>query len=927
MRTVLLALLALLLTASTASAQEPTPLPAAPGSEAEPNQTPDTATPIEAGERIRATRTADDVDLYRFTAEAGDRVFAAVITAASQLGDSRLALLGSDGQTVLEADNDNGTLGATSSSIAGAAIPAAGTYYLRVDATGVVQLLPYDLLLDVHSGDPTPEVEPHTQTPQPLDGVRFVSGTTATDDPDFSSLELGAGDTVFLSLDLDPERDGERFNGRVAFGNETLLVANDIGNSDAIPSEAYVGTVSVDGTYNLLVDAAAGSGTYQLSITVIRAVERGCRTYSPSPGSIADRAATTFPIDVPDAGTIDHVAVRLDLNHTFMQDLDATLKAPAGNRTVLFDDIGASEVGGPNTRMLTLFDENAGSPPVFSWLKGMSLQPERNGLSFFAGQPAEGTWQLTFDDDAPQDVGELARADLILCMRPEEGPAETVFSAGFESGDDGFTHSGTADEWERGTPATADDAHLAGLDDCADGTGCFKTDLDGTYDPNSSQDLVSPPISLEGRTGQINASWQMWYQLEHAQFEHFAVSVEEDGGADARPLFTWAGSSDMAASVGNPLVQLGLAAGWGRHRADVSDYAGKTIRLRFHLDSDNTVQRRGVAIDDVRVYQPLAVAAIDGYETDEDQSLTVDGPGVLGNDGGAATAALASGPQHGQLQLDPDGSFTYTPERDFNGTDSFTYRAHGAGAASEPATVTIEVHPVDDAPTAGDDAYATDEDTPLTVDAPGLLANDVDIDGDPLTASLETGPAHGSVDVRPDGSLTYTPERDFNGTDSFVYRASGGPTATVTIEVRAVDDPAPPASSAPADVAPETVVEEPAISDLRLGARCVRRSATGRVRVPMTMTLTQPGAIRVSVERAVGSKGRRSCPRANPQRNQRFRGVAEFRPVAAAQAAAATRRVTLNLRLRPGLYRLTVRVQLEDGRQSPPVRRFLRVLG
>jgi subtilisin-like proprotein convertase family protein len=542
-------------------------------------------------------------------------------------------------------------------------------------------------------------------------------------------------------------------NGRLGFGNETVLVANDNGASDDIPSEAFVGTVADPGVYNLLVDAngaAAGeSGTYLLSVTVIRAVERGCRTYASSPGAIADRDATTFPIDVPDGGRIDHVAVRLDLNHTFMSDLDATLEAPAGNRAVLFDDIGNSNVGSSNTRMLTLFDENAGMPPIYTWLKGMSLQPKRGGLSYFAGQPAAGTWKLTLRDDATDDVGELAHADLILCTRPEEGPVDTVFSAGFESGDDGFTHSGAADEWERGTPATAEGTHLAGLTGCAEGTGCFKTDLDGTYEASSSQDLVSPPISLEGRTGEMYASWQMWYQLESAHFEHLTVSVEEDGGANARPLFTWAGA-DMVASHGNPVVQLGLAAGWGRHRADVSDYAGKTIRLRFHLDSDNNVQRRGVAIDDVRVYQQVAVAAGD----------------------------------------------------------------------------------------------------------------------------------------------------------------------------------TPPPASPPAEVAPVTVAEGSAISDLRLGARCVRRSSTGRVRVPMAMRLAQPGAIQVGVERAVGSKGRRSCPRANPRRNERFRGVAEFRPVATARAAAAvTRRVTLDLRLRPGLYRLKVRVQLEDGRLSPPVRRFLRVLG
>ncbi len=182
--------------------------------------------------------------------------------------------------------------------------------------------------------------------------------------------------------------------------------------------------------------------------------------------------------------------------------------------------------------------------------------------------------------------------------------------------------------------------------------------------------------------------------------------------------------------------------------------------------------------------------------------------------------------------------------------------------------------------------------------------------------------------MRPDGSLTYTPERDFNGTDTFVYRAGHAnewQTASVTVEVAAVDDA--PAASPPADVTPATSAEEPAISDLRLGSRCVRRSSTGRVRVPMTMQLAQPGTVRVRVDRAVGSRGRTTCPRANPDRNQRYRRVASFRPVAKVRAAAVPRQVMLDLRLRPGLYRLTVRVQLEDGRLSPPVRRFLRVVG
>jgi subtilisin-like proprotein convertase family protein len=534
LRTALIVLLALLLSATTASAEDaqPTALPVPPGSETEPNGTAGTATPIAAGERIRAVRTGGDVDHYRFTAEQGDRVFAAVVTA----GDSRLAVLGPDGATVIESDDNGGTLGPQSSSIAGATIPATGAYYLKVDGPQHdSQLVPYDVVLDVQSGDPAPEAEP--TDPQMLGGERYVSGTRAAGDSDRFGLELEAGDTVFLSLDLDPERDGTRIDGRLAFGQEDLIDSDDHYTGDANPSEAYAGTVDSAGVHLVSVDAAAAdqSGTYVLSITVIPAVQRSCRTYtiSPAAGEIPDRGTATFPIDVTDAATIDHAALRLDVTHSFMRDLDATLEAP-GNRIGLFDDIGGDRIGGPHTRMLTLFDDNAATQPVYEPMKGRGLQPEPAGsLGLLAGQQAAGTWNLFLRDDAVSDVGSLVRADLILCARPEEGPVETVFSAGFESGDDGFTHSGAGDEWERGTPATPASGSLAVLDHCAEGTGCFKTDLDGTYEPNSSQELVSPPISLEGRSGSIYVSWEMWYQLESAHFDHLAVSVEEAGSARA----------------------------------------------------------------------------------------------------------------------------------------------------------------------------------------------------------------------------------------------------------------------------------------------------------------------------------------------------------------------------------------------------------
>src|SRR5439155_496892 len=150
------------------------------------------------------------------------------------------------------------------------------------------------------------------------------------------------------------------------------------------------------------------------------------------------------------------------------------------------------------------------------------------------------------------------------------------------------------------------------------------------------------------------------------------------------------------------------------------------------------------------------VAVNDAYTTTEDTALTIAAPGVLGNDTDVDRTekrpvgkVAASGPTNGSLTLNADGSFTYTPSANFNGTDSFKYQAKdAAGAVSNVATVTITVNGVNDAPVAANDAYTTNEDTALTIAAPGVLGNDTDVDaGDTRTAVLvtPTRPAHGPL--------------------------------------------------------------------------------------------------------------------------------------------------------------------------------------
>jgi hypothetical protein len=194
------------------------------------------------------------------------------------------------------------------------------------------------------------------------------------------------------------------------------------------------------------------------------------------------------------------------------------------------------------------------------------------------------------------------------------------------------------------------------------------------------------------------------------------------------------------------------------------------------------------------------VAVDDAYTTDEDVVLNVPAPGVLENDtdpdSPVITAVLVETVSHGELVLNADGSFVYTPNQDYNGTDTFTYKASDGALESEVATVTITINPVNDAPVAVDDEYTVAEDNVLTVAAPGVLENDYDVDGDVLSAALRSNVSHGVLVLLSDGSFTYTPDPDFFGTDSFTYTLLSYPQpdsgwtdwATVTITVTPVND-------------------------------------------------------------------------------------------------------------------------------------------
>ncbi len=220
-------------------------------------------------------------------------------------------------------------------------------------------------------------------------------------------------------------------------------------------------------------------------------------------------------------------------------------------------------------------------------------------------------------------------------------------------------------------------------------------------------------------------------------------------------------------------------------------------RRLFYGITDGIDTDLGEVVVTVRPIPDAPRANLDSYLTQRDSPLTVSDPllGVMRNDfdpdarEGAGSAPwptaqpidleplvlqLLNQPANGTVQLNPDGTFVYTPNTGYSGLDEFRYQLTDAtGRISEPGRVQIRVNTP---PTATNDSYSLNEDTVMIVPrAQGLLTNDSDIDGDTLTSfwasTQPCGPCRGRVTVRGDGGFTFTPDLNYFGTDQFRYFA------------------------------------------------------------------------------------------------------------------------------------------------------------
>jgi hypothetical protein len=202
-------------------------------------------------------------------------------------------------------------------------------------------------------------------------------------------------------------------------------------------------------------------------------------------------------------------------------------------------------------------------------------------------------------------------------------------------------------------------------------------------------------------------------------------------------------------------------------------------------DSQLTVDANVVVT--VNAPAQMLVANDDTYSLPRNTTLSIDSAnGVLQNDplvaGSTLTCTLVTGVSQGVLVLNPDGSFTYTPNADYVGEDSFVYQSGAAGLVSNPATVILSV--TNGRPVANDDYYTAEPGQLLQVDPPGVLANDNDPENETLAIILEKPPDFGVLNLQQDGSFSYQPEPGFTGLVTFNYYVDDGEKASKSAQVQ-----------------------------------------------------------------------------------------------------------------------------------------------
>ncbi|MEM6688402.1 MAG: Ig-like domain-containing protein [Planctomycetota bacterium] len=370
-----------------------------------------------------------------------------------------------------------------------------------------------------------------------------------------------------------------------------------------------------------------------------------------------------------------------------------------------------------------------------------TLQLNQDGSFTFAPNPGFlGSDQFTYR----LSDGDLTSEEATVSLEIVE--ELVLFEDSFEAGIwNGKWVEDSQNDWFRSTQRATD--------------GSFAAEVDGYA--NLATLTVAQPLDLSGmEAATLSFDWLIERGFDSGEY----LRLEFFDGSGWQTINSLNGNSDPENTWHSESI------------AVPSQYLVDDFRFRYSAKVSRSNEDGNV--DDVRLVGLLKSdsnlppeAADDAPTTSEDRTIAID---VLANDGDPDGDALTitSVTQPGSGTADTvGGQIQYTPNANFHGSDSFSYTIADTAGNQATATVDVAVSPVNDAPVANVESYSLDQDTTLNVGVPGVLSNDIDVDGEPLTAALVAGPTSGSLTLNVDGSFSYTPTAGFVGNDSFVYQA------------------------------------------------------------------------------------------------------------------------------------------------------------
>jgi VCBS repeat-containing protein len=308
---------------------------------------------------------------------------------------------------------------------------------------------------------------------------------------------------------------------------------------------------------------------------------------------------------------------------------------------------------------------------------------------------------------------------------------------------------------------------------------------------DEEQVVVNKPLRVEeGSSATISDSLLQTTDVDDA-FVTYAL--------DAKPAAGTLYLNGVALDTGHTFTQADIDLGWLEYEHDggetTSDYFLFTVN---DSSGAGTTQSFSIA---VTPRNDAPIAADDVFaslveDTPFDGDVAADNGGGIDNDpdGDPLTFLPATQPNNGDLVMNVDGTFTYTPHKDFQGSDRFTYLILDSDGASSIGTVSLSIQSVNDAPVAKDDEIIAFSNSVRQLD---VRTNDFDVDhvafgietinGTPVVPNGPISLDNGEVVLLNDGTLHFTPNANFTGIESFDYTltdgANGGESATVTLYV------------------------------------------------------------------------------------------------------------------------------------------------